>query len=393
MTDPDDILRQHAFIRRVAGHPNIFWSARDVTRIRNYVMSVPTSVLRERWPVARKFVEPDFAATRSKLLAERGIAVDRDMQPDARRFVFRISSEDIDRGNDVIKIDGWDFDAFAQNPTVLNAHDNLALPIATSTMPWKSNKTLLAIAKFPSPGVSAESDQVAAALTAGLVRGASVAFMPKKWNFTKDPSRPLGIDFEAAQLLEWSVCSLPANPTCLVLGTVSDGKSRSALKDGSAPADAGDWQCKGGDSMPIDSSDDPYDPVAAKAAVLAKCSPAGTILPDEAQHYFLAVDISAPLDASSYKFPFCRVAVDNRMVAVKVGWRQSFTALENSDMPAGVIGAARSLVERLELRLGDVKAALRRQEARTLIESLRYLPMTAREERIAEAAVLRRSIR
>jgi hypothetical protein len=44
-----------------------------------------------------------------------------------------------------------------------------------------------------------------------------------------------------------------------------------------------------------------------------------------ARDYFLAVDISAPFDASSYQFPFCR-ASGGDIVASKVGWRQSFVA-------------------------------------------------------------------
>jgi hypothetical protein len=148
--------------------------------------------------------------------------------------------------------------------------------------------------------------------------------------------------------------------------------------------------------MAVDKSDDAYDPTAAKAALLAKFSPAGTIT-DEARDYFFAVDVSAPFAASSYKFPFCRAA-DGGIVASKIGWRQSFAALEKSDMPAIVISEARSLVDRLELRLGDVKMADRRREARSLAASARSISAsisdpvpTTREQRIAEASAFRRA--
>jgi hypothetical protein len=80
---------------------------------------------------------------------------------------------------------------------------------------------MLAIAKFPKPGVSANSDQIAAAVRARLQRGASIGFIPLKWSFSKDPARPLGVDFHAIKLLEWSICALPCNQDCIMIGSVS----------------------------------------------------------------------------------------------------------------------------------------------------------------------------
>jgi phage head maturation protease len=84
---------------------------------------------------------------------------------------------------------------------------------------------MLAIARFPKPGVSADSDRISAAVRAGLQRGASIGFIPLKWSFSKDPSRPLGISFHAIKLLEWSFCALPCNQDCRVLGSVANNQS------------------------------------------------------------------------------------------------------------------------------------------------------------------------
>ncbi len=98
---------------------------------------------------------------------------------------------------------------------------------------------------------------------------------------------------------------------------------------------------------------------------------------EEARCYFLAVDVSAPFDSASYKFPFCRI-VDGIAVAAKTGWRASLADLEKQaalDQGAApfrsILTDARSLVDRLELRLGDVKDAtawLRRQWAAAHLE-------------------------
>jgi phage head maturation protease len=86
----------------------------------------------------------------------------------------------------------------------------------------------LAIAKFPHPGISAESDQMAAAIRAGLFRGASIGFVPTRWAFSTDKNRPLGIDFHEIRLLEWSCVTLPCCPPCLLIGAVG---SKSAPAD------------------------------------------------------------------------------------------------------------------------------------------------------------------
>jgi hypothetical protein len=80
---------------------------------------------------------------------------------------------------------------------------------------------MLAIAKFPKPGISADSDRIAAAVRAGLQRGTSIGFIPLSWSFSKDPTRPLGIDFKSIKLLEWSFAALPCNLDCRVIGSVS----------------------------------------------------------------------------------------------------------------------------------------------------------------------------
>ena len=88
----------------------------------------------------------------------------------------------------------------------------------------------MAVAKFPRPGISADSDRVAAAIRGGLTRGASIGFVPLKWSFTKDPARPMGISFHAVKMIEFSTCSIPCNSDCLLIGAVSGGKAASDIK-------------------------------------------------------------------------------------------------------------------------------------------------------------------
>jgi len=91
-----------------------------------------------------------------------------------------------------------------------------------------SGPALMASVTFPAPGISALSDQCRSMIAAGILRGASVGFVPGKFKFSSDPQRPLGIDFlEGHTLTEWSCCAVPANPNCLVVGPVSDSNALS----------------------------------------------------------------------------------------------------------------------------------------------------------------------
>ena len=289
--------------------------------------------------VARKPAVSSIADARRKF--SKSVVI-RDAEPAERNFLFIVSSDTVDRSGDFIIPSGVDLADFAKNPAVLNSHNSGAMPIAVSTSPAVAGNSLTAVAKFPAPGVSDCSDEVAAALTAGLVRGASVGFIPVRWTFTKDPARPFGVDFQEIRLLEWSICAVPCNPDCLMIGAVDGGKSSRSRKD--ALDDESDWRCQGNGALPLDASDDPYDAQAAKAAVLAKCSSSdGTILAGASDH-FLAFDASSPLAAKSYLFPFSRVT-DAGIVAAKTGWRESFAALEKSDIPGLPVSDARSLVE------------------------------------------------
>jgi hypothetical protein len=226
-----DILRQDAIqqrIKGIAGGNRIHWAAKDIAEIVDYGRAMRVEMLRAA-PAPAASNKPKGEQPKAGKFIEAGVAVKSDAQPNDLNFLFRVSSNQVDLANDVIQPTGIDCSIFSQNPIVLNCHDSSVLPIATSSTPWVSGSSLMAIAKFPQPGVNADSDQVAAAIRAKLVRGASIGFIPVKWTFTKDPARPFGVDFQAVKITEWSCVAVPCNSECLLIGAVSS-------KSASAPA-------------------------------------------------------------------------------------------------------------------------------------------------------------
>jgi hypothetical protein len=401
-----DILRADTIQKRISGAPGglrVLWRSGDIARIRQRVFDLPQ---RELIGAA----EVKFDSQRSVLLSGVAPMLRRATDSTALAWQFRISNESPDLMGDVIKLRGWDLQNFAKNGPVLFAHDANALPVGQSSLPEIVGDALVASVEFPKAGVSEVSDQVRAMVAAGILRAASVGFQPGKFKFSTDRARgPMAIDFEDGHILvEWSLVPVPANPGCLVIGPIG-AKSASGRSSRNAPVDddidnedTKDWQCLGSESLPLDSSDDIFDPIAAKNALIKQSSsPDGTIL-DTAASYFLASDVTQPLAASSYLFPFCNVG-DAGVVASKTGWRSSLAEMEKSDIPGLPLADARSLCDQLEARLGDVKMAemeARRREGRELASKARSLaasigddPPLARDQRMVEARAFSRAAR
>jgi Caudovirus prohead serine protease len=230
MVDALEILRKDAFRKRVhgvAGTNRVLWGERDIIDIHNHVMSVKMEQIIQRPAEAKLLGGPPKIDKAS--LAQMGIEL-RDFSPDDYALLCLITNPTTDHANDSVNPPGVDASLFAKNAPVLDGHNSSKPPVASSSKPFMSGDNLLAIARFPKPGISANSDQIIAACRARLLRGVSIGFIPKKWSFSKDPSRPMGVDFNEIKLIEFSMVSIPCNPDCYVLGSVASSQS--------APSDA-----------------------------------------------------------------------------------------------------------------------------------------------------------
>jgi hypothetical protein len=228
MADALDILRKDAFQKRIHGIPGgnrILWGEKDIVAIYDRYMSVRMEEIVQR-QIAPETKLLGTADTDKSTLAKMGIELrDIGAEGDPLAVIGKITSDRVDLANDRMTPSAIDYADFLKFRGVLDTHDSSKPPVALSTQPWLSGASLLAIANFPRSGVSTDSDRVAAAVRAGLQRGISIGFVPRRWSFSKDPARPLGIDFHESSLLEWSFCALPCNQDCRVLGSVANNQS------------------------------------------------------------------------------------------------------------------------------------------------------------------------
>jgi HK97 family phage prohead protease len=133
----------------------------------------------------------------------------------ALKATFTISTAAVDRYGDTIAVAGWRLAHYKANPVVLYSHDSGSLPVGRAVAVWTEGGRLKSTVEIA--GFDEFAARVSAMLEGGTLRASSVGFLPGTWKFSDDPARPYGIDFiDGHELLEWSICAVPANAQCLV---------------------------------------------------------------------------------------------------------------------------------------------------------------------------------
>lgn len=121
------------------------------------------------------------------------------------------STADTDRDGEVIKQEGWDLKEFLTNPVIMFAHNYSDLPIGKAVRVALTDKGLEMDIKFASEKGNPKGQQVKTLIEEGILNAGSVGFIPQERN-PEDESI-----IEKAQLLEFSIVPVPANPNALVL--------------------------------------------------------------------------------------------------------------------------------------------------------------------------------
>jgi HK97 family phage prohead protease len=152
------------------------------------------------------------------------------VEPEGERTLrFVISTGVVDREHDVINPQGWRLDDYKRNPVVLWAHDSAALPIGKAVDLAADGARLSSAVRFLPGGYGEASDfadTVYRLARDGFLSATSVGFRPLAWDFTTDVERGAedwfpGIDFHEQELMEFSLCCVPANPEALIEAPVA----------------------------------------------------------------------------------------------------------------------------------------------------------------------------
>lgn len=142
-------------------------------------------------------------------------SVDKDLDPVTGMLDidFVISTEAVDRDDDVVFQNGWETDAYDKNPVVLWAHDYTAPPVALSMKTFLADDALHSIDRFTPQLMYPFGHMIYQMVQGKFLNATSVGFRPLEYVFNDEHK---GYDFSRLELLEHSIVPVPANPEALV---------------------------------------------------------------------------------------------------------------------------------------------------------------------------------
>jgi len=164
----------------------------------------------------------------------------RGIDREKREVEHVASDETVDRMGDVIRVKGWQLDSFKQNPVVLWDHKSGDPPIGTAVQVWKDlsgEDPFLGIrSRFFDAAKYEFADLIARMVMDGDLQAGSVGFLPLATTRpeTQEARTKLGLGqwgvlYDKAELLEWSIVTVPANPGALMR------KLGQLVEDGTVP--------------------------------------------------------------------------------------------------------------------------------------------------------------
>jgi phage head maturation protease len=151
-----------------------------------------------------------------------------ELKPGERADISLISSNALDRDNEVLIPKGMRLDLFQQNPVVMMAHDYSALPVGKCQWIKRDSEGIKAKTIYPEKPDGWEGqwmpDAVWHLVKEGVLRGKSVGFLPTKLRAPTQQEIKANPSWERANcvieesiLLEFSIAPIPVNPEALTI--------------------------------------------------------------------------------------------------------------------------------------------------------------------------------
>ncbi len=133
-------------------------------------------------------------------------------------FLWTLSTYDLDRFSERIDPQGWDFKRFMDNPVVEWAHRFDIPAIGKIDGLAVDDKGLHGFVFFNDKSYDPFGWNIGQRVKAGVIRAGSVGFRPVEIEIpSKDDSKDgTSLIFRKQELLEFSICNVPANPFALI---------------------------------------------------------------------------------------------------------------------------------------------------------------------------------
>ena len=159
-----------------------------------------------------------MSTTMTRQMLKKEVAAHiKSIDPTQREIVFVATHRQIDRTGEVVEPDGVSLATYRKNPTLLEHHDPkrpVGRVVSLTLQTIDGVPGLLGLATFPEH--VEDSEKAYRKVKAGLLSAVSIGFL------SLEQSGPVlkgqtGITHTKTELLEVSLTSLPACPSCLIL--------------------------------------------------------------------------------------------------------------------------------------------------------------------------------
>lgn len=164
----------------------------------------------------RRGARPDdfahLSVFRAGKILVRKILVRKDASETDRMISFILSNSHLDREGDSLAVPGWKTENYQKNPVLLWAHQHDGLPIGEALKTYVDGQNLQADDQFVDKDLYPFADVVYRMLDGGYLSACSVGFQPIEFELSAT-----GVNFLQQELLEHSVCPVPAHPEALVV--------------------------------------------------------------------------------------------------------------------------------------------------------------------------------
>jgi HK97 family phage prohead protease len=179
-----------------------------------------STVLLDFLGVKKETVGPQKVAGDMELIASVPFCLTEDREA-GQGFSWTFSTFDLDRFSERIDPEGWDYRRYMDNPVVEWAHRYDIPAIGRADSLYTDEKGLHGFIIFNDKDIDPFGWGIGERVKAGVIRAGSVGFRPIEIEL---PSKEDGKDgttliFRKQELLEFSICNVPANPFALSKGT------------------------------------------------------------------------------------------------------------------------------------------------------------------------------
>ena len=174
----------------------------------------------------QKAVPVKMGSEKCKRLCDK-IELDYHKGLEERVLQYITTTETVDRYGDIVRAKGASFETYYPNNPVIQYSHDYKLPPIGSTIDIKinsKNKTVPAMGLFYDNEIddTGFSNTIFNFCKTGAMKACSIGFMPIKTSRPETPEErekiglgTWGMEYLKWQLLEWSPCSIPANPDAL----------------------------------------------------------------------------------------------------------------------------------------------------------------------------------